>query len=131
MESRSPTYNSWQAMKKRCLNKKHKGYKDYGEKGITICDEWIDSYQNFKRDMGEKPENHSLDRIDNSKGYIKGNVIVISRLANAMKNEANFEQLELFSENILKLINFYKNQGALGSITDVFDNFSPKLSLDS
>ena len=52
MESRSPTYNSWQAMKKRCLNKKHKGYKDYGEKGITICDEWIDSYQNFKRDMG-------------------------------------------------------------------------------
>ena len=37
MESRSPTYNSWQAMKKRCLNKKHKGYKDYGEKGITIC----------------------------------------------------------------------------------------------
>ena len=39
MESRSPTYNSWQAMKKRCLNKKHKGYKDYGEKGITICDE--------------------------------------------------------------------------------------------
>ena len=36
MESRSPTYNSWQAMKKRCLNKKHKGYKDYGEKGITI-----------------------------------------------------------------------------------------------
>ena len=73
MESRSPTYNSWQAMKKRCLNKKHKGYKDYGEKGITICDEWIDSYQNFKKDMGEKPENHSLDRIDNSIGYYKEN----------------------------------------------------------
>ena len=73
MESRSPTYNSWQAMKKRCLNKKHKGYKDYGEKGITICDEWIDSHQNFKKDMGEKPENHSLDRIDNSIGYSKEN----------------------------------------------------------
>lgn len=73
----------------------------------------------------------SLDRIDNNKGYIKGNVIVISRLANCMKNEANFEQLETFSINIIKLINFYKKQGALGSITDVFDNFSPKLSLDS
>ena len=49
MESRSPTYNSWQAMKKRCLNKKHKGYKDYGEKVITICDEWIDSYETFSQ----------------------------------------------------------------------------------
>ena len=77
MESISHTYNSWQAMKKRCLNKKHKGYKDYGEKGITICDEWIDSYQNFKRDMGEKPENHSLDRIDEGRrslGDTKTNV---------------------------------------------------------
>ena len=39
MESRSPTYNSWQAMKKRCLNKKHKGYKDYGEKIIKEVSE--------------------------------------------------------------------------------------------
>ena len=63
MESRSPTYNSWQAMKKRCLNKKHKGYKDYGEKGITICDEWIDSYQNFKRDMGENADSNASKTI--------------------------------------------------------------------
>lgn len=76
------------------------------------------------------PAHASLDRIDNSKGYIKGNVIVISRLANAMKNAATFDQLLLFSENMSKLITHYKTQGALGSITDVFE-FSPKLSLDS
>lgn len=64
----------------------------------------------------------SLDRLDNNKGYIKGNVLVMSRLANAMKNQANFEQLELFSINILKLLSCLKNQGALGSITDVFPN---------
>ncbi len=76
--------------------------------------------------------NHAtLDRIDNSKGYVPGNVIIISRLANAMKNQASFDQLELFSKNILKLITYYKNQGALGSITDVFDSFEPKLNLDS
>lgn len=75
----------------------------------------------------------SLDRIDNSKGYVKGNVIVISRLANAMKNEANFEQLHLFNKNIIKLINHYEIQGALGSITDVFGEVKlfSKLNLDS
>ena len=80
---------------------------------------------------GNSPDHATLDRIDNSKGYIKGNVIVISRLANAMKNQATFEELELFSENILKVVRYYKNQGALGSITDVFENIDFKLSLDS
>lgn len=69
---------------------------------------------------GNSPNHYTLDRIDNTKGYIKGNVIIMSRLANAMKNEANFEQLRCFSKNINKLIDHYENHGALGSITDVF-----------
>lgn len=72
----------------------------------------------------------SIDRVDNTKGYVKGNILIISRLANAMKNEANFEQLETFSQNIIKIINFYKNHGALGNVTDIFFN-NEKLSLDS
>ena len=72
----------------------------------------------------------SIDRVDNNKGYVKGNILIISRLANAMKNEANFEQLETFSKNIIKVINFYKNHGALGNVTDIFFN-NEELSLDS
>lgn len=79
---------------------------------------------------GNDPSHASLDRIDNNLGYVKGNVFVISRLANAMKNSASFDQLDLFCVNMKKLIDYKRNQGALGSITDVFGDFSPKLSLD-
>lgn len=79
---------------------------------------------------GNNPSHATIDRIDNSKGYEKGNVIVISRLANAMKNSANFDLILKFCDNMPKLIRNYKEQGTLGSITDVF-KFEPKLSLDS
>ena len=59
----------------------------------------------------------TVDRIDNTKGYIKGNVWVISRLANSMKNSATFDQLNTFCDNIQILL---KNREALGNITDIF-----------
>lgn len=58
----------------------------------------------------------SLDRIDNSKGYTKDNVMIISRLANTMKNCSTFDQLELFCTNYLKIIENLKNSGARGDI---------------
>src|SRR4029077_1935061 len=51
---RKKIYNIWVGMKARCLNKNSKDYKRYGEKGITICDEWLD-FENFYKDMGEPP----------------------------------------------------------------------------
>lgn len=79
---------------------------------------------------GNSPYHATLDRIDNSKGYIKGNVMIISRLANAMKNEASFEQLQQFINNYSILLNNINEQGIRGNITDIFPHWK-KLSLDS
>ncbi len=61
-------YTTWAQMKARCLNTKHKAYKDYGGRGITVCDRWLE-FKNFYSDMGEKPKGFSLDRINNNLGY--------------------------------------------------------------
>lgn len=66
-------YNSWHQMKQRCLNKNDKRYHDYGGRGITVCEEWM-TFEGFFNDMGVKPSpDHSIDRIDNNKGYYKEN----------------------------------------------------------
>ena len=73
-QSRSSLYSRWVMMKDRCYNPKNIGYKNYGGRGITVCDRWKVSFENFKKDMGNIPtEQHSLDRKDNSKGYTPEN----------------------------------------------------------
>ena len=69
----TPEYSSWSGMKERCLNKKHMGFYSYGGRGITICDEWINSFETFLRDMGIRPKGTSLDRIDVNGNYCKEN----------------------------------------------------------
>lgn len=69
---------------------------------------------------GNSPNHATLDRIDNTKGYIPGNIMVISRLANAMKNQANYEELENFIKNYSLLLNYVKEHGTLGNVTDIF-----------
>lgn len=70
----SKEYYSWQAMKFRCTNPLAARYKDYGARGITVCDRWLNSFENFFEDMGNRPsKNHTLERVDNNKGYSKEN----------------------------------------------------------
>lgn len=69
----SRTYTSWQAMKTRCYNTKDEHYPRYGGRGIYVCYEWVNSFEAFLRDMGERPEGRTLDRIDNERHYTKDN----------------------------------------------------------
>jgi hypothetical protein len=67
-------YFIWKNLKKRCNNPNNKKYKDYGGRGIKVCNEWINSYEQFIKDMGYKPsKEYSIDRINVNGNYEPSN----------------------------------------------------------
>lgn len=69
----SRTYRSWYAMKNRCYNPNQHNYASYGGRGIKVCDRWLESFDNFLADMGERPEGKTLDRREADKDYTPEN----------------------------------------------------------
>ena len=71
--SYSPEYGVWSLMKARCQRKTMTGYKNYGGRGITVCDRWL-NFEHFYADMGKRPsDKHSIERIDNDGNYEPSN----------------------------------------------------------
>lgn len=68
----TPTYKIWTGIRSRCNNPKVKHYNSYGGRGIKICKRW-DKFENFLKDMGERPEGLTIERINNDKGYYPKN----------------------------------------------------------
>jgi hypothetical protein len=69
-----PLYRTWSDMKTRCYNKNKDKYDYYGGRGISVCDRWLNNFEYFLSDMGEKPSKlHSIDRIDNNGNYEPSN----------------------------------------------------------
>jgi hypothetical protein len=67
--TRDKEYSIWSAMKDRCYNPNNPRYKDWGGRGIKVCDRWRNSYINFITDLGTRLENTSLDRINIDGNY--------------------------------------------------------------
>lgn len=78
----------WQAMKNRCYNKNMVQYKNWGGRGITVCDEWKNSFVAFYKAVGDPPRGKSLDRINNNGNYELGNV-KWSTAKEQMRNKSN------------------------------------------
>lgn len=87
----SPEYSSYDSMKQRCLNPNHPQYKYWGGRGITICQRWLDGFENFLSDMGKRPSmRHTLDRFPNKNGnYEPGNCRWATDLEQARNTRRN------------------------------------------
>lgn len=108
---KTPEYNIWRSMKERCLNPNNKNYKTYGLIGITVCDEWKNSYESFLSDMGRKPfKNASIERIDNKKGYSKSNCKWASQKEQQNNKSTN---RKLTHNNITESIEYWSNATGL------------------
>lgn len=85
----SSEYGIWAAMKRRCLNPNVRAWKDYGGRGITVCDRWRNDFAAFLEDMGPRPPGRTLERVDNDKNYSPDNCVWEDRSGQARNTRGN------------------------------------------
>lgn len=78
--STTPEYRVWVSIKQRCYNPNYRYYKDYGGRGIRVCDRWLYSFVAFFKDMGKRPgPKYTIERVDNDGNYELGNCKWVTR----------------------------------------------------
>lgn len=88
-KSKTEEYKLWKNIKNRCLNKNNADYHNYGGKGITICNRWAHSFNDFVSDMGKRPSpTHILKRLDTNGNFDSNNCHWVNRPSNALTKES-------------------------------------------
>jgi hypothetical protein len=103
--NKTDEYVIWVAMNGRCYNENNTAYKSYGARGITVCDRWKDSYENFISDMGRRPTpKHSIDRIENDKGYSPDNCRWATQKEQCRNQRSNRAVVHIDSDQVFATI---------------------------
>jgi len=100
-------YRTWQSMKNRCYNPNERSYKDYGAKGIEVCPQWLNDFQQFYEDMGPAPSpQHSIERIDFKSNYEPSNCIWLET-----KYQAHNRSNNTLNEDLVRYIRQQRDRG--------------------
>jgi hypothetical protein len=95
----TPEYKSWHGAKMRCTSPSNDRYASYGGRGISMCDTWLNSFEQFFKDMGNRPTGTSLDRINNDGNYSKENC----RWATPKEQMRNRKVCEKYGESVTSI----------------------------
>jgi hypothetical protein len=102
--SSSAEFRIWTGIRTRCYNRRCKAYRNYGGRGIVMCERWRSSFLAFFADMGPRPSRrHSIDRINNEKGYEPGNC----RWATWTQQNRNYRRCKLTESDVAEIERLY------------------------
>lgn len=107
--SKTGAWRSWQNIRKRCMNPDYPFFENYGGRGITVCERWKESFENFFSDMGPRPQGMSIERMENDSGYSPDNCFWASDHTQR-RNKRTTRMLTVFGKTMC-MADWAKNNG--------------------